>query len=130
RSEESANILGIDQKVRATGQELLAKVHPEDRERLVAAVAELSRDKPQLQISHRMVRPDGTVIWVERNSRAHFDAQGKMLRVVGMVADITERKRIEEALSQSQEKFSKVFRQGPMALTLTSAKDHRYIDVN
>src|SRR5205823_647897 len=42
RSEESANILGIDQKVRATGQELLAKVHPEDRERLVAAVAELS----------------------------------------------------------------------------------------
>src|SRR5438046_10158495 len=77
-----------------------------------------------------MVRPDGTVIWVKRNSRAHFDEQGRTLRIIGMVADITERKRVEEALKKSEEKFSKAFRESPMALTLTSAKDHRYLDVN
>jgi len=45
------------------------------------------------------------VIWVERNSRADFDAQGRMLRVVGMVADITERKQAEEALRVSEERL-------------------------
>jgi len=35
---------------------------------------------------------------VERNSLAHFDAQGSILRIVGMVTDITERKRAEAAL--------------------------------
>jgi len=76
----------------------LAKVHPEDREGLVAAVAALTPEKPHLQVSYRVVRPDGSVIWVERSSRGHFDEQGKILRIVGMVRDITERKGSEEAL--------------------------------
>jgi len=46
-----------------------------------------------------MTRPDGKQIWLERNSRAHFDEQGRLLRVVGMVADITERKHAEEVIS-------------------------------
>jgi signal transduction histidine kinase len=46
-----------------------------------------------------MTRPDGSVIWVERTGRAHFDKQGKMLRIVGMVADITEGKQAEAALA-------------------------------
>jgi signal transduction histidine kinase len=46
-----------------------------------------------------MARPDGSVIWVERTGRAHFNEQGKMLRIVGMVADITESKQVEAALA-------------------------------
>jgi signal transduction histidine kinase len=46
-----------------------------------------------------MARPDGTVIWVEKTGRAHFDEQGKLLRIVGMVADITDRKLAEAALA-------------------------------
>src|SRR5229473_7470342 len=53
-----------------------------------------------------MVRPDGGLVWLERTSRAHFDEQGKkMLRVVGMVADITDRKGAEEALRESEDKL-------------------------
>ena len=44
--------------------------------------------------------------------------------------DVTEGKQAEEALKKSEEKFSKAFRQSPMGLTITSAKDHRYIEVN
>jgi PAS domain S-box-containing protein len=130
RSPEAAKILGIDDAAQVTGQQVLAKVHPDDRGRLLAAIAALSRERPELAISYRLTRPDGTVIWVERNSRAHFDEQGKVLRMIGMVADITERKCAEQALKKSEEKFSKAFRDSPMALTLTSAKDHRYLDVN
>jgi PAS domain S-box-containing protein len=99
RSAESAQILGIDEKARVTGQQILATVHPDDRGELMAAVAALSVNKPNLQVRYRMVRPDGSVIWLERNSRAHFDEQGKMQKIVGMVVDVTERKRAEDALA-------------------------------
>jgi PAS domain S-box-containing protein len=51
-------------------------------------------------------------------------------RIAAVMRDITQSKRAEEALRKSEEKFSKAFRQGPMSLTLTSLKDHRYIEVN
>lgn len=105
RSPEAGRILGTNEGTRITGQQTVVQVHPDDRERLKAAVAELSPEKPSLEISYRMVRPDGTVIWVERNSCAHFDNQGRMLRVVGMVADITDRKRLERVLTEMSRKL-------------------------
>ena len=98
RSEESANILGIPETDLVTGQQVLAKVHPDDRDRLLAAMAKLNPGEPDLRVSYRMVRPDNAVIWVERNSRAYFNDQGKILRINGMVADVTERKTAEEEL--------------------------------
>ena len=103
RSPEAAQILGIDEAAHITAEEILTKVHPDDRERLLAAMAALSPEKPHLQISYRMLRPDGTVIWVDRNSRAHFSEQGTLLRIVGMIVDITDRKQAEEALRQKDE---------------------------
>jgi PAS domain S-box-containing protein len=43
---------------------------------------------------------------------------------------MTERKQIEEALKKCEEKFLRTFRESPLSLTLTTAKDHRYIEVN
>jgi len=112
RSGESGRILEIDEAT--CGQQVWAQVHPDDRERLNAAMAVLSADNPQFQVSHRMVRPDGTVIWVERNCRAHFDKQGKLLRIVGMVADVTQRKRVEEALKDSEDRLRLAVKAGQM----------------
>jgi PAS domain S-box-containing protein len=105
RSEESARILGIDEATPFTGQQALAKVHPDDREGLLAAMAGLSSEQPNLQVSYRIVRPDGTVIWVERNSRAQFDKQGRILRIVGMVVDVTERKLAERELTKAHDRL-------------------------
>ncbi len=67
------------------------------------------------------------------------DGTEKYVRVLGRVIgdrnfiafiDLTERRQAEEALKKSEEKFSKAFQRSPLALTLLSAKDHRYIDVN
>jgi PAS domain S-box-containing protein len=82
-----------------TGQQMAAKVHQDDRERVLVANAALSPEKPYLRVSHRMASPDGSVIWVEKTGRAHFNEQGKLLRIVGMVSDITERKLAEKALA-------------------------------
>ena len=98
RSGECEPILGVTEGETVTGQQVLSKVHPDDRQSLLAALEALSPEQPNLQISYRTIRPDGSVIWVERDSRGFFDEQGKLLRVVGMVMEITERKRIEQEL--------------------------------
>ena len=110
RSAEASQILGIDNASPTTDQQVLTAIHPGDRERVSASVAKLTPEQPDLRISYRMIRPDGTVIWVERNSRAHFDSQGRLLRVVGMVADITERKRAEQSLQEAQVELAHVTR--------------------
>lgn len=129
-SSESARILGIEQLTPFTRHQMLGFIHPEDRNLFAEAATKLSPENPELWMSHRMVRSDGTVIWVERNSRAHFDNQGNLLRIAGMVADITERKRAEEALRKSEEKFSKAFHQSPLVLAITRASDRRFMEVN
>jgi PAS domain S-box-containing protein len=103
-------ILGEDVGTQATLHHILAMIPAEDRKRVMAAAAQLTPEKPSLQIRHRMVRSDGTVIWVERSSRAYFDEQGKMLRAVGMLVDITDRVRAEEALHQKQRELSEAQR--------------------
>jgi PAS domain S-box-containing protein len=105
RSAESAQILGVNDAAHATSQQTLAEVHADDRERLIAAVAELSPEKPTLEISYRMVRSDGTVIWLQRSSRAQFDGQGRMLRIIGIVADITARKLAETELALAHDRL-------------------------
>jgi PAS domain S-box-containing protein len=99
RSEEHVNVLGFsDQAKQLTRQQLLARVHPDDRALFIGSVDQITPENPTTQISYRMVRPDGSVVWLEKSARAFFDEQGRMLRVIGMVADITERKRAEEVL--------------------------------
>ena len=46
-----------------------------------------------------MLRPDGPVVWLEKSARGFFDEQGKLLRMIGMVANITERKPAEAAFA-------------------------------
>jgi PAS domain S-box-containing protein len=107
-SPESVQILGEDQASSSTGEQILESVHPEDREVFTAAAASLTPEKPDIRISYRMVRSDGTLIWLERNSRAQFDPQGRLLRIIGIVTDITERKRAEDAVRQSEEKYRRI----------------------
>ena len=103
---ECAEIFGTEKPAKViTGQQILSKVHPDDRERLLAADAALTVEKPYLLVSHRLTRADGSVIWAERTGRAYFDKQGKMTRIVGMVADITERKQAQEALERSESNY-------------------------
>ena len=101
RSEEATRILGLTgESIGFTKQQLLAIVHPEDRAQLIRANAAITFENPNVQTSSRFLRPDGSVLWVERTGHAFFDEQGKMVRMIGMVADITERKLGEEALSK------------------------------
>jgi len=55
---------------------------------------------------------------------------GKVFGICVIAQDITQRRHMEEALRKSEEKFSKAFLDSPVALMLTSLRDHRYMEVN
>jgi PAS domain S-box-containing protein len=100
RSEQSAEILNwIDDPTPDTGRQFISRVHPDDREAYVTTETGPTPDNPAYQTTYRMLRPDGGVVWLEENGHAFFDGQGRMLRIIGMVTDVTDRKRAEEALS-------------------------------
>jgi PAS domain S-box-containing protein len=100
RSGQCADILNwMDDPTRDTGRQFVARVHPDDREAYASSQTWLTPEDPTYQTSYRVLRPDGSVIWLEANGRVLFDGQGKRLRIIGLVADVTERKLAEEALS-------------------------------
>jgi PAS domain S-box-containing protein len=104
-SGECAHVLGVNEWAYITGRQVLSKVHPDDRERLKTALEGLTPEEPYTQISHRIVHPDRGVIWVEMNSRGRFDETGRMLRITGMVADITVRKLAEIELAMANDRL-------------------------
>jgi len=106
------------------------RIHPEDRALVGKAVADARKSRKPYAAEFRVVRLDGSVRWLTARGQFYYDANGEPERMLGMSVDITERKHAEEALKKSEEKFATAFRESPIALTVTSMKDHHYLDVN
>lgn len=82
-----------------------AAVHPDDRE----SVAESERRAAQTGIHdvvHRVVRPDGSIRHVHELARSESDANGKIVRLIGTVQDITERVEAAARLRETKERFA------------------------
>jgi PAS domain S-box-containing protein len=99
RSSEHVEILGLAEPLRFPQQQFVDKIHPDDRPTFLAAIAGLTPENPVAEVIYRALSLDGTVVWLKSNGRGFFDAEGRLLRVIGMVADITDLKRAEEALA-------------------------------
>jgi two-component system cell cycle sensor histidine kinase/response regulator CckA len=78
-------------------------VHPEDRARVEATFeAWLSGSQPQLLQEYRVVRPDGSIRWVEASGTLTFSEPGKAIRASGIDRDITQQKDAEERFLRTQ----------------------------
>ncbi|MBU0622326.1 MAG: PAS domain S-box protein [Gammaproteobacteria bacterium] len=98
-SGEIYRIFEIDpQKFGASYEAFLNAIHPDDRELVNKAYTDSVRDRIPYNIEHRLLMPDGRIKYVNEKCETYYDADGKPLRSVGTVHDITERKLDEEAL--------------------------------
>ena len=79
-------------------------------------VAELDASAEPRRFAQRMVKTDGTVIWVRGVARAVHDAEGRVLYHEGAVEDNTQRREVEEAARLNAERFKNVFERAPIAL--------------
>ena len=85
-----------------TGNELRAMLHPDDVQRIQTLRQNLFHQGTDLSTEFRLLRQDGAVVWLASRARLERDASGAPLRQVGILMDITERKRGEEARVRSQ----------------------------
>src|SRR6266496_2263023 len=84
---------------------------------------------PATYLEFPTVARDGTEVWIGQNVQLLM-RHGTPLELQAVARDITARKKVEEQLLLSEERFSKAFNFTPLAMSLTSLSDMRIIDVN
>ena len=81
-------------------------------------------------ITVRLVRKDGRTIWIEQTHTTIYNDLGEAIAIHLVSDDITERKQAEQALRDSEERFSKAFNSSPDIMAITTLKDGKYIEIN
>lgn len=101
------------------GRNILDLTHPEDRERDVASALDVKNGRSEgYRMEKRYIRRDGRVVWVDIGVSALHDERGNIVSALGMVDDITDRKKAEEALHRSKDELEERVRERTAALTL------------
>ena len=84
--------------------DLMASIHPEDRERISAIMESARRGECEYKMEYRVPQETGGEKWIAANGTLLRDVDGKPVRLLGVAVDITERKRAEEELRASEER--------------------------
>lgn len=104
----------------ASPHDWINAIHAEDRPRIIDAAHHRQISGKYDEI-YRIVRPDGSVRWVQDRAFPIQDESGKVYRVVGLAEDITERKQVWDALRENEARKSAIMR---VALDAIITIDH------
>jgi PAS domain S-box-containing protein len=88
----------------AVEEAVSAFVHPDDRERIGAEVARISKEGGAVDLEYRIIRlDDGEVRWISSKGETTTGSEGRPLHMIGAAVDVTERRRFEEDLLSAKE---------------------------
>jgi PAS domain S-box-containing protein len=104
-SERCLKIFGIPAGTAMSYEKFVSVLHPEDRARADDAVQHALQDGSEYRIELRNVWPDGSVHWAVSLGRAYYDATGVPTRMEGICLDITDRKRAEVTLRETERQY-------------------------
>jgi len=102
-SDEWYRIYGFDPKQGLSAwNDRLARMHPEDRAKVAEAKDRAIREKSDYEVDHRILLPDGTIKYTQNVGHPVLNATGDVVQFVCTMRDVTEYKRAEEKLRQSE----------------------------
>lgn len=134
-----ARVFEVDAAVAIAGKEIehfTDKIHSEDRSHVLSAVANAIETGELYDIEYRIPQRSGEVSWVTAKGKIFEDAKTGKKRFAGVAVDITERKKMEEALRDTQAWLSAVFEILPVGVAIVDANGkvelsnqemHRYL---
>jgi PAS domain S-box-containing protein len=107
-SHEIYNIFGMDRrKFEPSYAHFLDRVHPDDRNALDMEYQASIKEKRDYYITHRIIKLDGTVHYVEERGAHQFDKEGNITSTVGVVLDVSDRVVLENRLRMLNENLDK-----------------------
>ncbi|WP_413200020.1 PAS domain S-box protein [Nostoc piscinale] len=104
RSERWFEMLGYEHhELSCEDDEWSKRIHPDDYAQVMAAqTAYLLQQAPEYNVEYRLRRRDGSYGWFRSRAKAVWDQQGNPVRLVGSLAEITDRKQVELALQERE----------------------------
>jgi PAS domain S-box-containing protein len=100
-------LIGVDSHgLQFTRHDWLATIHPEDFEPVIHALSNALEGGNAFEAEYRTLLQDGTVRWLATRGEISNDADGTPARIIGTIADITERKHLEASLRQKTESLN------------------------
>ncbi|MEJ2069494.1 MAG: PAS domain S-box protein, partial [Syntrophobacterales bacterium] len=127
-SDETYRIFGIPPGTPLTYESFLAPVHPEDREFVDQKWMGALRGEAY-DIEHRLM-VDGQVKWVRERAELEVDDHGQLLGGFGTTQDITEVRRAQEALRDSEERYRSLFENNHAVMLLIDPETADIVDAN
>jgi PAS domain S-box-containing protein len=113
-----------------TLQGFLERAHPSDRSRIAETIARSRQEGSSWSEEFRIVGPDGRVRWLAAQGAVCRDAAGRAVRMIGVAADITERRQTQQELRDSEERYRQLFESSPHPMLLFDPATSRFLAVN
>jgi PAS domain S-box-containing protein len=104
-------------------------VAEEDRAAVVRQAEEVLSGKHAPPLEHRIIRKDGALRWVRNTPVPYSDDKGRIVAYDGIIQDITERRKAEETMQDSEMRFRTMVEQSPQSIQIMSP-DGRTVQVN
>ncbi len=104
-------------------------LHPEDASGVLVTLERITETDARIH-EYRLKHKNGGWRWIHDESRIVSDGNNRLVQIIGLWTDVTERRRAEERLYAAQKAFSKAFCESPAIVMLTSLKNRRCIEVN
>ncbi len=118
-SDELFRIFGYQPgEIEVTNEIFFRRVHPDDRQKIRAAVAETLKSGRTYSIDHRIVLADGRERVVHEQATLLRDSAGKPVHLIGTAQDVTERWHTAEVLRESEERFRQMIENGSDIIAL------------
>ncbi|MDH4239064.1 MAG: PAS domain S-box protein [Phycisphaerae bacterium] len=108
----------------------LQRVHPEDRDMVDAEIQHSLHERRTYLAEFRIVRPDGTVRWLQDQGKPFYDEDDHILYLTGAVIDITERKRAEEVIRESEKRYRALFQGAAEGIIVADIETTQFKYVN
>ncbi|HYX36001.1 MAG TPA: PAS domain S-box protein [Oligoflexus sp.] len=100
--------------------DFLQHVEPSDRKHLRRYMSKAESSGAELEVEYRFRLSDGSMRWIQSKGRIYRNAIGKAWQAIGIAINITDRKRAEEALRQSQKEAAEAKEAAEVASRLKS----------
>lgn len=115
-------LLNLDEEYLEHDIELIKSlIHPEDLDEVNRALRHSIEENVPYHSIYRMINGDGQNMWVEdRGNVVQRDSQGKPLRMVGSIADITLRRQMEETIASEREQLQMILDTSPVGVAISS----------